>query len=70
MKRILLSLAFAVGMFVAGVTNASASTLCTVDPTLGVGTPLHYSLVVTVNGTHLYVYGTSGTTTFGGVIGT
>jgi len=70
MKRIFLSLALAVGMLLMGVTSASASSLCTVDPTLGVGTPLNYSVSVSLNGTNVYASGTSTTTTFGGVIGT
>jgi hypothetical protein len=69
MKRIFLSLALAVGMLLLGVTSASASTICTIDPTLGIGTPLKYSLNIKVLGTHVYASGTNSTTTFGGVIG-
>jgi len=69
MKRIFLSLALAVGMLLLGVTSASASTICTIDPTLGIGTPLHYSLNISILGTHVYASGTSSTTTFGGVVG-
>lgn len=69
MKRILASVAAAFGMLLMGATSASASSLCTIDPTVGVGTPLHYSLNVSVLGTHVYASGTSRTTTFGGVIG-
>jgi hypothetical protein len=69
MKRILAALALAVGMLAMGITSASASTYCSIDPTIGVGTPLHYSLNVSLLGTHVYLYGTSKTTTFGGVVG-
>ena len=69
MKRILAALALAFGMVAMGVTSASASTLCTIDPTLRIGTPLHYSINLSVLGTHVYVIGTSHTTTFGGVVG-
>jgi hypothetical protein len=69
MKRILAALALAVGMLAMGITSASASTLCTIDPTIRVGTPLHYSLNVSLLGTHVYASGTSTTTTFGGVLG-
>jgi hypothetical protein len=69
MKRILVAAALAFGMLFLGATSASASTLCTIDPTLGVGLPLHYSLNVSVLGTHVYASGTSRTTTFGGAIG-
>ena len=69
MKRIFLSLALAVGMLLLGVTSASASTICTIDPTLGIGAPLHYSLNISILGTHVYASGTSKTTTFGGVLG-
>ena len=69
MKRILAAAAAAFGMLLMGATSASASSLCTVDPTVAAGTPLHYSLNVSVLGTHVYASGTSSTTTFGGVIG-
>ena len=69
MKRILVAAAAAFGMLLMGATSASASSLCTVDPTVGAGTPLNYSLSVSVLGTHVYASGTSSTTTFGGVIG-
>lgn len=70
MKRILVAAGLAFGMLLMGAVSASASTLCTIDPTLGVGTPLHYSLNVSISGTHVYASGTSSTTTFGGVLGT
>jgi hypothetical protein len=69
MKRILAALALAFGMLAMGVTGASASTLCTIDPTIHVGLPIHYSISVSVLGTHVYASGTSHTTTFGGVVG-
>jgi hypothetical protein len=69
MKRILAGFGLAVGMLLMGVVNASASTICSIDPTIGVGTPLHYSINIQVLGTHVYASGTSKTTTFGGVLG-
>jgi hypothetical protein len=69
MKRILVAAALAFGMLFGGATSASASTLCTIDPTVGIGLPVHYSLNVSVLGTHVYASGTSRTTTFGGVVG-
>jgi len=70
MKRILMASALAFGLLFGAATSASASTLCTIDPTVGVGLPVHYSLNVSVLGTHVYASGTSSTTTFGGVVGT
>ncbi|HMJ38874.1 MAG TPA: hypothetical protein VK606_04925 [Verrucomicrobiae bacterium] len=69
MKRVLVGFGVAVGMLLVGVVNASASTVCSIDPTYKVGTPINYSLDVSVLGTHVYASGTSKTTTFGGVIG-
>ena len=69
MKRILVAAALAFGMLFMGATSASAATLCTIDPTLHVGLPIHYSLNVSILGTHVYASGTSSTTTFGGVLG-
>ena len=69
MKRIFVAAAIAFGMLLMGATSASASSLCTIDPTLGVGTPLHYSTNVSILGTHVYASGTGSTTTFGGVLG-
>jgi hypothetical protein len=68
-KRVLMGFALAVGMLLIGVTNASASTWCTLDPTIGVGTPVRFNLSVTILGTHIYAYGDSHSTTFGGVLG-
>ena len=73
MKRILLGLALSVGMLAIGVTNASASSYCSLDPTLGIGTPLTYSTNLTLStsstSTTVYASGTSSTTTFGGGLG-
>jgi hypothetical protein len=69
MKRLLLATVLAFGALFVGASTASASTLCTIDPTLRIGTPLHYSLNVSILGTHVYASGTSSTTTFGGVLG-
>jgi hypothetical protein len=57
------------GMVLMGVVNASAATFCSLDPTVGVGTPVHFSLSIQVLGTHVYASGTSKTTTWGAVIG-
>jgi hypothetical protein len=72
MKRILLGLSVVVGTLVMGLTNASAGTICSDDPVLPVGTPLTYSLTVSIprTTTIVYAYGTRKTTTFGFVIGT
>lgn len=70
MKRIFVAATLAFGMLLMGAVSASASTLCTIDPTLSVGTPLSYSLNLSTSGTHVYASGTSSTTTFGGVLGT
>jgi hypothetical protein len=52
-----------------GITSASASIYCTDDPTLKLGTPLTYSLNLTlatkVASANVYASGTSRTTTFG-----
>ena len=69
MKRILVAGVLAFGMLLMGPISASASSLCTIDPTLGVGTPLHYSTNISILGTTVYASGTSSTTTFGGVLG-
>jgi hypothetical protein len=73
MKRILVGLSVVVGTLVMGLTNASASVYCDVDPTVPVGTPLTYSIAPTISlGTlavHPYLYGTRTTTTFGVVLG-
>ena len=73
MKRIFVGLALAVGMLVIGATSASASTFCNLDPTLGIGTPITYSLDVSLGlgsiSAHVYASGTHRTTTFGGGFG-
>jgi hypothetical protein len=69
MKRILAALALTFGMLAMGITSASAAQICSVDPTLRLGTPLHYNLYISVLGTHVYASGTSTTTTFGAVLG-
>jgi hypothetical protein len=69
MKRVLVAAVLAFGMLLMGAISASASTICTIDPTLGVGTPLHYSTSLSLSGTTVYASGTSSTTTFGGVLG-
>lgn len=73
MKRIFLGLVMCFGMLAMGVTNASAARYCNVDPTVGVGLPVRYSIDVKTNAagtsTHLYASGTYRTTTFGGVVG-
>ncbi len=63
MKRIVLGIALCVGMLFMGVTSASA--YCSLDPTLGIGLPLHTSLNVTIGSTTIYASNTSTTTTFG-----
>ncbi|HYT14127.1 MAG TPA: hypothetical protein VEL12_15175 [Candidatus Nitrosopolaris sp.] len=72
MKRVFLSFVMCVGMLVIGVTNASAA-YCSLDPTLGIGTPIKTNLKVSTSllGTSTTVYAstTSSTTTFGGGIG-
>jgi len=72
MRRVVLVFALGVGMLAMGVTNASAS-YCTVDPTIGIGLPVHTSLNVSISAvgasTHVYASNTSKTTTFGGGIG-
>jgi len=63
MKRIVLGIALCAGMLFMGVTSASA--YCSLDPTLGIGLPLHTSLNVTIGSTTIYASNTSTTTTFG-----
>jgi hypothetical protein len=73
MKRLLSSVVLAGGMLLLGIVNASASGYCSIDPTINVGTPLTYSLNVSVKtglvSPDVYASGTSKTTTFGGGIG-
>jgi len=63
MKRIVLGIALCAGMLFMGVTSASA--YCSLDPTLGIGLPVHTSLNVTVGSTTIYVHSDSTSTTFG-----
>ena len=67
MKRIVLGMALCVGMLFMGITSASA--YCSLDPTLGIGLPIHTSLNVTIGSTTIYASNTSTTTTFGGWTG-
>ncbi len=67
MKRIVLGIALCAGMLFMGVTSASA--YCSLDPTLGIGLPVHTSLNVTVGSTTIYVHNDSTSTTFGGYTG-
>ncbi|HEX3507367.1 MAG TPA: hypothetical protein VHW94_03150 [Candidatus Dormibacteraeota bacterium] len=66
-------MALAGGLMLMGVTNASAAMWCADDPTLAIGTPLHFNLNVTLTtpltSTNVYASGTSSTTTFGFVQG-
>jgi hypothetical protein len=71
MKRIVLGMALCAGMMFMGITSASA--YCSLDPTLGIGLPVHTSLNVSVSvlgaSTTIYASNTSKTTTFGGGTG-
>jgi hypothetical protein len=71
MKRIVLGIALCAGMLFMGVTSASA--YCSLDPTLGIGLPVHTSLNVSasVTGatTTIYAHNNSTSTTFGGYTG-
>jgi hypothetical protein len=73
MKRIFLGLALSVGMLVMGVTNASASSYCSIDPTIGIGLPVSTSLTVSTSllgtSTNTYLHNNSTSTTFGSVLG-
>jgi hypothetical protein len=67
MKRIVLGMALSAGMLFMGVTSASA--YCSLDPTLGIGLPIHTSLNISVSlggaTTNIYLHNNSKTTTFG-----
>jgi hypothetical protein len=67
MKRIVLGMALCAGMLFIGITSASA--YCSLDPTVGIGLPVHTSLNVTIGSTTIYAHNTSTTTTFGGGTG-
>lgn len=73
MRRVVLVFALGVGMLGMGVTNASAARYCSIDPTIGLGLPVHLSVNLSTNllgtSSHVYVYNNSKSTTFGGVIG-
>ena len=73
MKRLFSVVVLAGGLMFMGITNASAAMWCADDPTLNLGTPLHYNLNVTlstgVSYTNVYASGTSSTTTFGFIQG-
>ena len=67
MRRLVVLVVLVVGMLFAGVTNVSAGSYCSLDPTVGVGVPLvKYSADVKVLGSTVYASGTSNSTTFGG----
>ncbi len=73
MKRIVFSVAFCAGLMLASATTASAAVYCSDDPTLSAGTPVQYSLNVSLGtsltSTNAYASGTSKTTTFGASLG-
>ncbi|MEA2629383.1 MAG: hypothetical protein QOJ10_1843 [Chloroflexota bacterium] len=73
MKRLVSSVVLAGGFLLFGIVNASASGYCSLDPTLSVGTPLTYSLNLSLStslvSTNVYASGTKKTTTFGGGVG-
>jgi hypothetical protein len=73
MRRVVLVFALGVGMLAMGVTNVSAARFCSLDPTVGLGLPVHLSVNVSTKllgtSTHVYVYNNSSSTTFGGVVG-
>jgi hypothetical protein len=67
MKRIVLGMALCAGMLFMGITSASA--YCSLDPTLGIGLPIHTSLNITIGSTTIYAHNNSSSTTFGAVTG-
>ncbi len=73
MKRLFLAVSLCAGMLVMGVVNASAGGYCSLDPTLGIGAPVHTSTNVSTSllgtSTTVYASNTSSTTTFGGGLG-
>ena len=73
MKRLLLGFALSVGMLVMGVTNASASSYCSLDPTVGIGLPVHLNVTISTSllgiSTNTYLHNNSTSTTFGSVLG-
>jgi hypothetical protein len=67
MRRIVLGLALGFGMLLAAATSVSAHTYCTVDPAVGVGSPVHAT--ATVGGSSVYVTGDSSSTDVGATVG-
>lgn len=72
MKRLFFGMLFCAGLLVAGATNASAAVICSDDPAVPIGTPLHLKSDTTVStslvsGT-VYAGSTSTTTWFGIVV--
>ena len=68
-QRLLFSIFLAGGLMAMGATSASAGFICTDDPTINVGLPVHYSVNVTLTTkltwANVYASGTKSTTTFG-----
>ena len=73
MKRIGVGLALCVGMLFAGVMPVSAARYCTIDPTVGIGLPIHTNVDVKLSllktSAHVYASNTSHSTTVGGGVG-
>jgi hypothetical protein len=72
MKRLFFGMLFSAGLLVAGATNASAAVICSDDPVVPIGTPVHLTANATVttgllSGT-VYAGSTSRTTWFGIVL--
>ncbi|TMC88763.1 MAG: hypothetical protein E6I69_02675 [Chloroflexi bacterium] len=64
MRRLVLGFVLAIGMLLSAVTSASAHTYCSVDPTVGVGTPVKSTTNINVLGSNVYLKTTSSSTTF------
>jgi hypothetical protein len=69
MRRVVVGIALAIGMLCVGVTDASAHTFCSLDPTLGIGTPLKYTVNVYLVGSTAYLSGNHSSTTVSGSVG-
>ncbi len=72
MKRLFFAMLFSTGLLVAGAANVSAAVICSDDPVVPIGTPLHLKADATVStglvsGT-VYAGSTSKTTWFGIVL--